>query len=124
MISRRTLLAAVVGTGFLGDFVPFVGASTTTTRLPVAHDEAAIRFVVFGDAGSGSMAQYELAWQMEALRKRIDFGFVVMLGDQIYPDGDIEDVGERFVEPYFELLNAGVKFYPGPWQSRCANQRR
>ena len=112
MTTRRKFLAAVVGTGLLGNYVPLFGSPTTVSRLPVQHDEGTLRFIVFGDSGSGSMAQYELAWRMAALRERIDFGFVVMLGDQIYPEGDLEDLGERFVEPYFELLNAGVRFYP------------
>jgi len=83
MISRRRFLSTVMGTCLLGDWLPVLEASTAEPYLPVQHGEGTTRFIVFGDSGSGSMAQYELAWRMEALRERIGFEFVVMLGDQI-----------------------------------------
>jgi len=112
MMTRRSFLAAVLGAGLMGEFVPLRAAPTTPLALPRERAEETTRFIVFGDSGNGSMAQYELAWQMEEVRRRTGFQFAVLLGDQIYPEGNIEDVVERFVEPYFPLLNAGVKFYP------------
>ena len=38
-----------------------------------------------------------------------EFEFALMLGDNIYPDGNKADVAAKFGRPYAELLKRGVK---------------
>jgi 3',5'-cyclic AMP phosphodiesterase CpdA len=71
-----------------------------------------VTFAVIGDSGSGNQRQYDVASQMAAVQRRSGFDFVLMLGDNIYPDGSSKYFKTRFEEPYKELLKAGVKFYP------------
>ncbi|MBI4527942.1 MAG: metallophosphoesterase [Deltaproteobacteria bacterium] len=80
--------------------------------VPMRSPGDRVRFIAFGDSGSGFPEQYRLAEQMEAARKKTGFRFAVMLGDNIYPRGDVALAAERFEKPYAELLEAGVKFYP------------
>lgn len=66
-------------------------------------------FIVFGDSGKGSRAQYELAADMIRAEPAADF--VVHTGDLVYHDGARRRYGERFFTPYRHLL-ARVNFWP------------
>lgn len=73
--------------------------------------QAPCRFVVIGDAGSGSVHQYNVARQMASFYAKAPFNQVLMLGDNIYPDGNIKkEAVKAFEKPYAPLLSAGVKF--------------
>jgi hypothetical protein len=73
--------------------------------------KSSLRFAVIGDTGTGDEAQRSVAVQMTRSREITPFGFVIMLGDNIYETGDPKYIGPRFEEPYKNLLGAGVKFY-------------
>jgi hypothetical protein len=77
--------------------------------LPVAA--GSVRFAVLGDAGRGDALQYETAAELTRWHDRFPFGFVLMLGDNIYGPGTPEDFALRFDRPYAELVNRGVTFH-------------
>ncbi len=66
----------------------------------------ALDFVMIGDSGTGSQAQYDVAAQMLAL----DPDFMLHLGDVIYPAGEAEDYDPKFFEPYQDLLDSAPIF--------------
>lgn len=66
-------------------------------------------FVVFGDSGKGTRAQYTLASLMGKTNPLPDF--IVHTGDMVYPDGARWRYGDRFFTPYRRLL-ARVNFWP------------
>lgn len=70
-----------------------------------------VRFAVIGDSGTGGRDQYEIAEQMENFRPKVNFDFVIMLGDNIYGGHSPKDFENKFERPYKPLLDAGVKFY-------------
>ncbi len=78
-------------------------------RAVVASDP--VLFAVIGDGGTGERPQYEVAEQMKAQRDKQKFDFVLMVGDNIYPDGHQSGFKAKFEEPYKDLLKDGVKFY-------------
>src|SRR6516225_3507368 len=80
-------------------------------RSDSAGPAAEVRFAVIGDSGTGQKPQYEVGRQMDLLHKKEGFGFVLMLGDNIYPNGNPRLFKRRFEEPYKALLDDGVKFY-------------
>ena len=96
---------------------PNVVAEMATSDIPpdtltLPNEELSIKFAVIGDSGRGTPEQHAIAAQMEAYRKRFDFGFVLMGGDNIYEGpATPEDYRLKFEEPYKPLLDAGVKFY-------------
>ncbi len=96
---------------------PNVVAEVATSDIPpdtltLPNEELSIKFAVIGDSGRGTPEQHAIAAQMEAYRKRFDFGFVLMGGDNIYEGpATPEDYRLKFEEPYKPLLDAGVKFY-------------
>lgn len=79
-----------------------------------------LRFAVMGDTGRGDRHQYMTAAKMIEWRQWFDYSFVLMLGDNIYPNsaqseevakGTPEDYAQRFERPYKPLIDAGVPFY-------------
>lgn len=72
--------------------------------------EEAVRFIVFGDSGKGDNSQHELAHMMVAHHWDKFYDTALMLGDNIYPDGNPSDLRAKFEGPYAELLKRGVSF--------------
>ena len=85
-----------------GKFRSFSSASPNPTE-----------FIVFGDNGSGLPGQFETAAEMGRAYQAHPFSFALMLGDNIYPDGNTDRFGKsRFLVPYKVLLDNGVQFFP------------
>jgi 3',5'-cyclic AMP phosphodiesterase CpdA len=89
-----------------------------TTNQPLPNNFSAIpagsplfRFVAIADTGTGTANQYAVAEAMTAYYRKNPFDFVLLAGDNIYPNGEIERVEAVFVKPYQTLLNQGIKFY-------------
>ncbi len=70
-----------------------------------------VRFAVIGDSGTGGDSQYETGETMARSREVFPFGFVLMLGDNLYGSEEPEDYVEKFERPYAALLKAGVRFH-------------
>ncbi len=70
-----------------------------------------VRFIAFGDMGTGDKVQYALARRMAAWHDKYRYDTVLLLGDNIYPDGDPAHLPAKFEMPYAELLRRGVRFY-------------
>jgi hypothetical protein len=79
--------------------------------LPVLESGAS--FVALGDSGSGLPAQHRIAEQLMSRYKQHPFNLVLLLGDNIYPNGDTIKYGEkRFTTLYKPLIEQGVQFLP------------
>lgn len=65
------------------------------------------QFVVFGDSGKGTQAQYRLAREMAARSP----DFLLHTGDLVYSDGARENYRYRFFLPYRDMLEQ-VGFWP------------
>ncbi len=78
--------------------------------VPLPNHDGALKFLAFGDFGTGEPTQYQLAAQMAALRSRFAYDLVILLGDNIYGGGRPQDFQTKFEKPYKPLLDAGVKF--------------
>lgn len=72
---------------------------------------AGFQFIALGDMGTGDSSQLSLAAGMTAYHEKQTFDTALMLGDNIYPDGNPGLFKEKFERPYAELLKRGVSFY-------------
>jgi len=70
-----------------------------------------VKFAVIGDTGTGDKHQLAVAKQLTATRAKFPFGFVVMVGDNIYGGNSARDYDRKFALPYKPLLDDGIKFY-------------
>jgi hypothetical protein len=106
-------------------FIIFAG--TALLSVSIAQDlplkPQSVRFAVIGDNGTGEKEQYDVAQQMERSRAKVNFDFVVMLGDNIYGGDSATDMKRKFEDPYKALLDAGVKFYASLGNHDNPNQR-
>jgi hypothetical protein len=70
-----------------------------------------LRFIAFGDFGQGTPFQSQLGEQMSRLYARQPFQLALLLGDNIYPDGDIKRLSKsHFETPYANLIKNNVEF--------------
>lgn len=69
-----------------------------------------LRFVALGDAGTGSDHQYAVAEAMTRYQQQHPYNLAVLVGDNIYDNGEIEKIGSVFERPYAKLLQQGVQF--------------
>ncbi|MBD2250473.1 metallophosphoesterase family protein [Nostoc parmelioides] len=69
-----------------------------------------LRFVSVADTGTGARGQYAVAKAMTLYHKQNPYNLVVLAGDNIYNNGEIEKVNAVFERPYQDLLKQGVKF--------------
>ena len=91
--------------------------------LTLPNADRSIKFAIIGDSGRGSKEQHDIAAQMVAYRRRFDFRFVLMVGDNIYEGpATAEDYRLKFEDPYKPLLDAGVKFYAALGNHDDSNQ--
>ena len=114
-MQRRTFLQLLAGAS-LCRLAP--GA-----RVSFLLREKSVRFAVIGDNGTGERPEYEVAEQMAIFREKVQFDFVIMLGDNIYGGESPADFKRKFEDPYKKLLDAGVKFYASLGNHDNPNQR-
>jgi len=105
-MKRRAFLLLLLATTALYGASPALPSSQSTQA-----SENTFRFVAFGDAGTGENNQYSLATAMTTYHERHPFDTALMLGDNIYPDGNPALFKDKFERPYAELLKLGVRFY-------------
>jgi predicted phosphodiesterase len=74
-------------------------------------DNRSFQFVVIGDVGTGEPGQYAVARAMEQYWQSTPFPVVLLAGDNIYENGEIQRIEAVFERPYADLLQKGVKFY-------------
>lgn len=118
-LKRRQFLISLsaFGTGFFGWMLvrqnhqsAEIIDSTTAIAANPAKKDLLLRFVSVADTGTGAKGQYAVARAMNAYHKQNPYDLVVLAGDNIYNNGEIEKIGEVFERPYQPLLKQGVKF--------------
>lgn len=87
-----------------------VSAAPRPFPQPKIESSAAVRFIAFGDAGTGDERQMALGRAMAAYQRTESFDTALLLGDNIYPNGELSDAPAKFERPYAGLLQNGVKF--------------
>jgi predicted phosphodiesterase len=78
--------------------------------LPLPNADGSLKFLAFGDFGTGEAPQLDLARQMAALYQRFKFELVITMGDNLYGRKNAAAYRTKFEVPYKPLLDAGVKF--------------
>lgn len=81
-----------------------------TARVRKSIQDPLLRFVAVADTGMGDKGQYAVANAMTCYHQSHPFDLVLLGGDNIYYNGEIEKVKAVFEEPYQSLLKQNVKF--------------
>ncbi len=88
---------------------PATSTSADALRNP-RGEQPLLRFVSVADTGTGATGQYAVAAAMTRYRQLNPYDLVILAGDNIYNNGEIEKIGAVFERPYQALLQQGVKF--------------
>jgi len=86
--------------------LPSLTRPSSLTTAPAPGGDAPVRFVAFGDSGSGSAAQAAIAEQMAT----VPFDLVLHTGDVAYDEGTLEQLERTFFAPYAPLLARAPAF--------------
>src|SRR5256885_14283632 len=103
------LIASVFASAAKGSYPQQPNGTAAAPAGATASGET-FRFIAFGDMGTGDSNQYELARRMASYHDEHPYDTVLLLGDNIYPDGNPADLPAKFERPYAELLRRGVRF--------------
>ncbi|NOT29146.1 MAG: PKD domain-containing protein, partial [Planctomycetes bacterium] len=85
------------------------GADCSFRTSPAAESRAPFRFVAWGDSGTGSTAQLDVAARMEAVLPAPEFA--LGLGDLVYDSGQWEKYDPLLFQPYATLFKS-TTFWP------------
>ncbi|AFY33270.1 metallophosphoesterase [Calothrix sp. PCC 7507] len=115
---RKFLFLSSLGTfsaGFLGwKYLLQNNQSIPTPDIAIAaippKKDLLLRFVSVADTGTGARGQYDVAKAMTNYYQQNPYNLVVLAGDNIYTNGEIEKINAVFERPYQYLLKQGVKF--------------
>ena len=102
-----SVAVAIAGAG--GDR-PLQLARTSASAPTDSAGADVVRFVALGDTGTGGKAQYAIARRMLSYHDEKHYETVLLLGDNIYPNGNPAELPAKFEKPYAELLKRGVRF--------------
>lgn len=116
-LKRRQLLA-LSGLGSLGLVLAGKGLGNAPEEPVESNAIAAslppspllLRFVSVADTGTGASGQYAVARAMWNYYQKNPYPLVVLAGDNIYNNGEMEKIQAVFEKPYASLLAKGVKF--------------
>ncbi|MBW4632621.1 MAG: metallophosphoesterase [Iphinoe sp. HA4291-MV1] len=107
---------SALGLGFLGCVTrqagKNAGIAVSKAAIPPnsAKNNLLLRFVSVADTGTGDQGQYAVAKAMTNYHSKSLYDLVVLAGDNIYTNGEMEKIGAVFERPYASLLKQGVKF--------------
>jgi len=86
-----------------------MGALAQDLMLP--NKPGTLKFAVIGDSGTGDSNQYRLAKVFSDMRRKFQYEFVIMAGDNMYGSQKASDYTKKFEIPYKPILDEGIKFY-------------
>ena len=91
-----------------------VGAPSNGTDPPPfpADDPPVLRLAAAGDVGTGSAAERGTADTMAALGEDRPFDGLLLLGDNVYPNGDPARLDAAVFDPFAATLDAGAQLLP------------
>lgn len=95
----------------IGSFVTHVRGSPTSTRPLVAFpadDQPVLRMAVAGDVGDGGSRAERTGTAIAEAAGREPYDALLLLGDNVYPDGDLELLDDRVFRPFAPVLSLGT----------------
>ncbi len=112
------LLALVAGVGAayafgLRDSEEPVPSRVAGEQVPPVSDAPLVRLAVAGDTGTGDAAQAATVDEMlDQAQGQAPYDALVLLGDLVYEDGDLDEVDTAVIEPFAPLTAQGTELVP------------
>jgi len=120
MVGAAVTLAACSGSQPVADASSSTTASvgstvvttTSTTQPTTTTTRAPVRIVIAGDTGTGASEQAKVARRMASGESSGDYAALVLLGDLIYPDGNLDLLDQVLLDPYAPVLDGETILVP------------
>jgi 3',5'-cyclic AMP phosphodiesterase CpdA len=87
-----------------------VKAANINITATAIENKSLLRFVSVADTGTGDKGQYSVAKAMTNYHSKNPYDLVILAGDNIYNNGEMEKIEAVFERPYAALLKQNVKF--------------
>jgi len=107
LFTRRNFIRSASATA-LGLAAARYGLAAALTGGPIANR---VRFAVLGDFGDGGGAQRAIGDLMASAHDTRALDLILTAGDNIYPNGEAEDFGPKFEEPFEAIIKRRVPFH-------------
>ncbi len=124
--TRRVACAIVVGSAILAMSVIAVrpdlrrgltyqlqshsGTPPATALAPFARtDLPSVRLAAAGDVGTGDSEAWKTAMAMDEVEADDEYDALLLLGDNVYPDGAPSDLGRVVFDPFEGVLDGGTR---------------
>lgn len=91
-----------------------IGAPATTITIDSPDRDGAplVRLAVLGDVGTGDAAERETAQLVTTAAATDPFDALILLGDNVYPDGDPTRLDATVFQPFERILQQGTAVLP------------
>lgn len=91
-----------------------VGAPVDTWAVEnrLGSSSSGVRVAVVGDPGTGDSNEYAVTRVLANQHSERGYDGLLLLGDLIYPDGDVALIEETILEPFAPLLEPSVELMP------------
>lgn len=111
MVSGFLVLAAWWAWAYLWNDFDFARPETPLACDAPPAGSKPFRFIAFGDYGQGTPFQRQLGQVMASVYRKTPYDIALLLGDNIYPDGNIQKLAKtNFEDPYKPLIDNRVRF--------------
>jgi 3',5'-cyclic AMP phosphodiesterase CpdA len=112
------ILVAAAGTGWsaVDPSATSVVVGTAGWTMPIAPEHPGnsgkglppVRLAVAGDVGTGAPAEWATAELMDRAEESLEFDALLLLGDNAYPHGDPNRLGDTVFAPFAGVLDGGT----------------
>ena len=88
------------------------GAPNASEPYMASGEQPLVRIAAAGDVGTGDGFAAATAVAMDRLEESGEFDALLLLGDNIYPDGDPDLAGSAVFRPFGPVLDGGTELVP------------
>lgn len=99
----------------VGDAAVMEDAAAPAEDESPAQDAAEappVRLAVAGDVGTGNGAEYATAESMDRFEQAGEYDALLLLGDNVYPDGNPDELDKRVFTPFAGVLDGATQLLP------------
>jgi acid phosphatase type 7 len=108
---------------FAKDSLLFGDSTTFFITNPTIGSAPGMQFIVLGDCGSGNSTQKEALASAQKYFKGKDINGLLLLGDNAYNDGLLNDYQVRFFDIFDKKVLHNVALWPSPGNHEYADKR-
>ncbi|MDH3499823.1 MAG: metallophosphoesterase [Acidimicrobiia bacterium] len=94
------------------DAMSVAGDESVPEQAPIGVEEPLLRLAVLGDVGTGDENELATAGLVAAAAAGNPFDGLILLGDNVYENGDPERLDATVFDPFAEVLDAGAALLP------------